>query len=112
VLAFEAEPGEGPLPREQRFVDCAGGGVVVDTVKPAEDGEGVVLRLYESHGAHARATLLFARPIESVDVVNLLEEPLAGGAREALVLEQDGDNCLSLRMRPFQVASLRVRSRK
>ena len=32
--------------------------VVIDTIKPAEDGKGWIVRLYESHGASASAKLM------------------------------------------------------
>ena len=37
--------------------DGAASGVVLDTVKLAEDGSGLVLRLFEAFGARSRALL-------------------------------------------------------
>jgi alpha-mannosidase len=76
-------------------------GVVVEAVKPAEDGSGdVVVRLYEAHGGRARAVITADFPHASVVETDLLETPLTEPA--AL----DGDR---LSLRPFQIVTLRYR---
>ncbi len=82
-----------------------GEAVVIETLKPAEDGDGLILRLYESHGSHARTALTFAEPPASVETVDLLEDPRA----EDVGLEQGGAR-VTMRLRPFQVVSLRVKA--
>ncbi|MFF8606588.1 alpha-mannosidase [Streptomyces sp. NPDC015346] len=79
--------------------------VVVSAVKLADDGGGdVVVRLYESRGGRARARLTTALDLAGVRVCDLLERPLAdvpdGAVREA-------DGALELRLRPFQLLTLR-----
>ncbi|HEY4940429.1 MAG TPA: glycoside hydrolase family 38 C-terminal domain-containing protein [Rhizomicrobium sp.] len=74
--------------------------VVVDTIKPAEDGKGWVVRLYESHGGSATARLNFGLPVRSVHMSNTLEDP-----GKPLALEANG---CTLTLRPFQIATLRV----
>ena len=76
---------------------------VVDTIKPAEDGDGIILRLYEAHGSYAVATLRFAAVPARVAPVNLLEEPLEDGTS----VLHDGPS-VTVPLRPFQVVSLRV----
>lgn len=104
VLARGVEPHEGVLPANFAWVTCDAASVVLDTLKPAEDGDGLVLRLYESFGSHVTAALTFAEPLLSVETVNLLEEPVSA---EALVAH-DGDQ-VRLRLRPFQIVTLRVK---
>ena len=103
-IVTEAKPAKGGLPASNRIIECESGAVVVDTIKPAEDGDGIIVRLYESHGSHVRTTLKFAGPPVSARVVNLLEEPLDGEAG----LEQTGDG-IRLTLRPFQILTLRLR---
>ena len=74
--------------------------VVIDTIKPAEDGKGWVVRLYESHGTSTMARLTFGVPVRHVHLSNTLEDP--GDA-----LQVDGNAC-HLTLRPFQIAALRV----
>ena len=76
-------------------------GVVLDTVKKAEDSNDLVLRIYESHGAHQDATLTTALRIEKATRVNLLEDeekPIPSGTRS-----------LKLKLRPFEIVSLKLR---
>jgi alpha-mannosidase len=75
--------------------------LVLGSLKAAEDGNGVVLRLHEPHGARGEATLRFARPVQSVERVNLLEEPEG----EPVAVEGDA---VRLSARPFEVVTLRV----
>jgi alpha-mannosidase len=74
---------------------------VVDTIKPAEDGEGWIVRLYESHGAATKATLTFGVPVKRIDLSNTLEDDL-----EAIAVDRGG---CALTLRPFQIVTLRLR---
>jgi alpha-mannosidase len=74
--------------------------LALGALKPAEDGRGEILRLYEPHGARGECTLRFAHPVESVRRTNLLEEP------EGTVELRDG--AVHLAVRPFEVVTLLV----
>ncbi|HZG02624.1 MAG TPA: glycoside hydrolase family 38 C-terminal domain-containing protein [Streptomyces sp.] len=82
--------------------------VVVEAVKLAEDrGGDVVVRLYEAHGGRARATLTAGFPVASVTATDLLERPLDGAAeRGAYEVVESG--AVALRLRPFQILTLRL----
>jgi alpha-mannosidase len=75
--------------------------VVVDTIKPAEDGDGWVVRLYESTGGSTRAHLTFGAPVTEAWLSNTLEDRIA-----PLTVEAGG---VSLDLRGYQVATVRVR---
>ncbi len=78
-------------------------GVVVEAVKLAEDRSGdVVVRLYEAHGGRASARLVAGFEATEVVETDLLERPL--DAPRALT-DRDG----SISLRPFQIATLRLR---
>ena len=74
--------------------------VIIDTIKPAEDGDGWVVRLYESHGGKVETTLSFGVSVRGVSMSNTLEDRLA-----TLSLS---DNTCRLALRPFQIATLRI----
>ncbi|MFI7483964.1 alpha-mannosidase [Kocuria sp. M1R5S2] len=77
--------------------------VVVEAVKPAEDGGGdVVVRLYEAHGTRARAAVRADFPTASVTETDLMERDVPAGAVTAV----DG-NTAHLELRPFQLLTLR-----
>ncbi|QEV21000.1 alpha-mannosidase [Streptomyces alboniger] len=76
--------------------------VTVESVKLADDRSGdVVVRLYESRGGRAAATLGTSFPVARADVTDLMERPL----REA----DTGEAGLTLALRPFQIVTLRLR---
>lgn len=80
--------------------------VVVEAVKLAEDrGGDVIVRLYESLGGRAKATLAPGFPVTAAVESDLLERPLPGSAVGALT--PDGGVVLTLR--PFQILTVRLR---
>jgi len=74
--------------------------VIVETVKPAEDGDGLIVRLYEAHNQRGRGTLTFATSILSAQECNLLEEPINDVSYQG--------NALSFQVRPFEIKTFRV----
>jgi alpha-mannosidase len=74
-------------------------------MKPAEEGDGTILRLYEPHGARGVATLRFAIPVLNVTAVNLLEEL----ADDPAVVPVD-DHAVRFPVRPFQIVTLKIRA--
>ncbi|HEU5330661.1 MAG TPA: alpha-mannosidase [Thermomicrobiales bacterium] len=97
-----ASAGAGPL-QDARYslVTCDRPGLVIDTIKPALDGQGVILRLYEAHGTRGPATLRFAHPISAAETCTLLEE------RAGAVAQPDATT-LRLTVRPYELLTLRV----
>jgi len=93
------EPG-AVAPAMQSLVATDRTGLVIETVKPAEDGDGLIVRLYDAHGTRGEATLTFARPIASAQETNMLEEPLG-------LATFDG-RALRLAVRPYGIATFRV----
>jgi alpha-mannosidase len=76
-------------------------GLVLDTVKRAEDGGALVLRLYEAHGGRGTARVRVARPIASAARANLLEEPLEDAPVE--------DGAVVVPFRPWEIVTLVLR---
>jgi alpha-mannosidase len=85
---------------ETPLVKAEPANIVIDTIKPAEDGEGFVVRLYESHGSTTEAKLSFGVPVKSAIMSNTLEDRFA-----PLPVE---DNAIPLSLRPFQIATIRI----
>ena len=91
---------ENALPQEFSLVEAEGLELALGSLKMAEEGRGVILRLYEPHGARGESTLRFTRRVERVERVNLLEE-----AEEPVEVHQGS---VRLKVRPFEVVTLRV----
>lgn len=75
--------------------------VVIETVKMAEDGDGIIVRLYESHRKRGQVAVRFAFAVENAWETNLLEENQA-----ALRVEHDS---ILLDLKPYQIMTMRVR---
>ncbi|MFJ8667527.1 alpha-mannosidase [Streptomyces sp. NPDC093600] len=80
--------------------------VVVSAVKLADDRSGdLVVRVYESRGGRALARLTTALPgFDGVEVCDLLERPSADSAGEGVRVV---DGAVELRLRPFELLTLR-----
>ena len=81
--------------------------VLVEAVKAAEDGSGdLIVRLWESFGGQATTTVRFARPMSSARLTDALEDGPPPVPAPALVVFDESS--VSLSVRPFQIATLRV----
>ena len=56
------------------FLTLEGMDLVLQTLKPAEDGRGLILRLYEPHGARGKVVIRPGFPMREVVECNLVEE--------------------------------------
>ena len=79
IQVFRLEPcPDGPAPgqggHELAFLDVSDPQVGIHAVKRAEEGEGILVRLYERQGRDGEGALRFGLPIRSVHEVNGLEE--------------------------------------
>ncbi|MDH4414661.1 MAG: glycoside hydrolase family 38 C-terminal domain-containing protein [Rhizobium sp.] len=74
-------------------------GIAVEAVKEAEDGSGVVVRLWETTGRHRSAEIAFAPDFTGASVVDLLEEQVHG-----LAVEKP----LRIAFKPFEIISLKL----
>lgn len=89
------------------LVRVSGGSVVVSAVKLADDRSGdVVVRLYEARGGRTTATLTPSFTLAGVDETDLLERPID---RTALIDDGGSGGSVGLRLRPFQIVTLRLR---
>ncbi|MCU1413031.1 MAG: hypothetical protein JWN80_371, partial [Microbacteriaceae bacterium] len=74
-------------------------GVIVETLKSADDGDGVVLRLYESLGRATTTALSTTLPHSSAVLTDLLERPLGSADLGRLELG------------PFEIVTIRLENR-
>jgi alpha-mannosidase len=93
-------PGGGARPHSGSLLSVSAPNVIVESAKQAEDGSGVVVRLYEAHGATATATLEADLGYASASLVDLMEEhpePLNGT-----------DGKWPVALTPFQIRTVRL----
>ncbi|MCA1598982.1 MAG: glycosyl hydrolase-related protein, partial [Chloroflexi bacterium] len=89
------------LPSACSLVATSRPGLVIETIKPAEDGDGLIVRFYDAHNTRGEATLTFARPIASAEETNMLEETQGPAV-------YDGHD-LRVAVRPYGIGTFRVR---
>ena len=70
----ETDAHDGPLPRSASYLSVDAANVLVEAVKQAEDGDEIIVRLYECEGRDAQATIRFGFPVRAVSAVDLMEE--------------------------------------
>jgi alpha-mannosidase len=75
-------------------------GIVIETIKPAQDGQGVIVRLYETLGCRGPRRFQLHPSIGRVLETDLLE-------RNETTLPMDG-HTLQLHLGPFQIRTLRL----
>jgi alpha-mannosidase len=97
----------GDLPAAGSLVSSDHDHAVVDTVKPAEDGDGLIVRVYDCANRRGPVTLQFGRSVGSAEAVTILEEPDTGAGTITVSGEK-----LHFDLLPFQVRSFRVRLRR
>jgi alpha-mannosidase len=95
-----ALPGERTLPGTYSFFGVEGAGVILDAVKAAEDGSGLVFRLYEANGKAGKAALRFFREPKRVVATDLLENEISPLAFK--------DGRLELPFRAFEIKTIKV----
>lgn len=105
---------EGPGAWAPLQLQCRGGASVrVEAVKPAEDGDGTVVRLVETHGGRGEVELTWGVPEgrrapREVTPVDLLERLRRGSDEEASQLHHER-SVTRFPVRPFEIVSLLVR---
>ncbi|HET7076812.1 MAG TPA: glycosyl hydrolase-related protein, partial [Chloroflexia bacterium] len=74
--------------------------LIIETIKQAEDGHGVIVRFYECNRSRGPATLHAGFPLKEAHITNLLE-----ANQEALSVEGQS---VSLYVKPFQIVTVRL----
>ena len=100
LLAVPLADSPPDRPRPFSFLSVDQPNVVIETVKQAEDGDGIIVRLYECRRQRGEFTLTAGFPIAQAWRTNLLEEN-----QEPLPV--DGDR-VRLFIKPYQVVTLRL----
>ena len=66
---------EAVRPQARSFLSLKGP-LVLQTIKPAEDGKGWIVRFYEPNGGRGRAEVEFSEELGGVRECNCIEEPM------------------------------------
>jgi len=99
LRARRVQDGSAALPAEGALLSLEGPAFAVSALKRAEDGKGVIVRLYNVSSSPASGRVRLAEPFERAEFVNMEETFLAEAPLE--------DGWVRLEARPNQIINLR-----
>ncbi len=101
LRAVGATPHAGPLPPAAAWLAVDRPEIVIETVKLAEDGDGLIVRGYEATGSTVAAQVAAGIAVNAAEETDLLE-------RNERALDCT-DGVLTADFRPFEIKTLRLR---
>jgi alpha-mannosidase len=101
VYRSKVESQRSNVTRHVSLITCDASNVIIETIKRTEDGNGLIVRLYESQRRRGQVQVKFGSAVDSAWTTNLLEEN-----ESALGVENDS---IILNMKPYQIVTLRVK---
>jgi len=101
LRAQQVDAHDGALPAKHSFVGVFGDNVVLTAVKKAEDGDALLLRIYEWAGKTANVRIQLPEGATSAALTNLMEKPDGGILAVA-------DHQIAVPVHPFEIVSVLV----
>jgi len=99
LLVQKGKSSPGSLPSSHSFFQIDRPGAVIETIKVTEDGDGIIVRLYEAAGERGGVTLSTTLPARKAWLADLLENE-----QKALPLK---DGSLRLDLTPFEIVTVK-----
>ncbi len=91
------------ITRDFSFVQCNAENIVLDAIKPAQDGNGLILRAYEAESRRGEVKFTLSLDFSSVVVCDMTERPME---TESIVSCED--NSFSFFIKPHEVVTFRI----
>jgi len=82
------------------FIGINKGNVIIETIKEAEDGNGIIVRMYECENALTKAHVTLGIAVDSISECNLLEETI-------VTLPKAGDG-FDIKVKPYEIKTYRL----
>ena len=92
---------KGSLGEEYSFAKCLTDGVFIETIKLVEDGDGIILRMYEAFKESKTATIVFGRKIHSAYICDLSENEL--------IAADITENEVKFDIKPYEIITLKIK---
>jgi len=99
-ISLRVSKKEGNLPPGKSFIKIEPSGVIMSSLKKAEDSDDFILRVYESKGEKVRVNIKLGFPIKEIREVDLLERPI-----ESCL---DFDKGFSFPINPYEIKTFRI----
>ena len=100
MRAVVTDPHDGPLPAALSFVDVSPASVIVSAIKLAEEGDALIVRVWNIAPGPVEARLRLGLPFSRALLTNLNEQPGEG-------LSPDADNVVRLSLHTRQIKTVR-----
>jgi alpha-mannosidase len=100
IVAEGVGSSQVPTPNSRSLISVDRPNIVIETIKQAEDGQGIIVRLYESQRQRGPVTLTTGFDLAGVWRTNLLEEN-----QTALT---PGSRSVGLYVKPYEIVTLRL----
>ena len=100
LIGCTAEKHKGSINAETSFITVSHDDFIIDAVKNAEDGKGIIIRGYESCRFRGDRTIKLNLPFNKVTECNLME-------KNENEIPSDG-NSFTIKVKPFEVRTFRI----
>lgn len=101
MTAFKIKKHNGKLPERYSLVKTDCDNVIIETVKKAENGEGIIVRMYESFNRRTDVQLDFGFNVNGVTLCDMLENDVK--------TIRSKNNQLKLSLKPFEIVTIKVK---
>ena len=91
---------DGDLQARYSFARAESDHVAVETVKRAENGDGWIVRVYETKGCRGKASIVFGQPLRAANECDLMEVD-----ENAATIAGDR---LTFTIKPYEIKTFRV----
>ncbi len=98
--AVSVDKTDGGLPESYSFAECMTDGVILETLKMAEDGDALILRLFETNKERKTVRLKFGESYNNISIVNLAEQ------FERAICIKDG--IAEFEIKPHQIITIKI----
>ena len=101
MSVVSVKPGKGELPFKKGFIEFSDKGTAaLSGIKMAEDGQGMIIRLYETDGRSSVSSVTFFKKVTKAYLVDLNEKPMENGN-----VTVDG-NKVSVKIEPYSICAV------
>lgn len=100
LMAYEIEKQSGSLKDEYSFVKTNRNNIFVESVKKAEDDDGIIVRFYDAFGINSSPEFTFGFDVKKAYIADMSENTIS-----EIEVENNG---ISLDVAPFEIVTLKI----
>lgn len=101
MTAFKIKKQSGKLSDEYSFIAPENENVVIETVKKAEDGDGIIVRMYESFNKRTSTVIHTGFDFEKVTLCDMMENDIK--------TIKTKERSIPITLKPFEIVTIKIR---